>query len=269
MKAKTILIVSVLAGLLAFWLTHRYLAGERDRLQAGVQRVKVIVAQSDLPAGATLRAEDLALKSVDRGAVGGQAVLPEETDLILGKKLRFGLRRFDPLLWAYVDAPERLRGGLAPAIQPGLRAVSLAIGGDAAVSGLVQPNDRVDILGTFTFPARNRPGQMETVTLTVLQDVSVLATGQRLARGEVFGGAAEGARGGAGYSMVTFEVTPREAELLVFAQALRGNLTMTLRHPDDPSFERTLPEVNFDVLEQSLPELNLFRQRNLRHKREL
>jgi Flp pilus assembly protein CpaB len=72
-----------------------------------------------------------------------------------------------------------------------------------------------------------------------------------------------------GYSSVTFEVTPREAELLVFAQHMRGQLTLSLRHPEDVTFERALPEVNFQYLEKSLPEINLNRQREIRNKIEL
>ena len=185
----------------------------------------------------------------------------------LGKRLRYAMRRNDPLLWSFVDLPEHMRGGLAPMIQPGMRAISLSIGGDAAVSGHVQPNDRVDILGTFSFPSRRDPAQMESVTLTLLQDVSVLATGALLARFEPGRGPVFEGRTG-GYSTVTFEVTPREAELLVFAQHTRGQLTLSLRHPEDMGFEPELPDVNFEHLEQHLEEYNRYRQRVIRRKQE-
>jgi hypothetical protein len=35
------------------------------------------------------------------------------------------------------------------------------------------------------------------------------------------------------------------------------------------SFEKDLPEIDFKHLESKLPELNLYRQRNIRHKRDL
>jgi pilus assembly protein CpaB len=160
----------------------------------------------------------------------------------------------------------RDRYGLAPAIALGMRAVSMPVSADAAVAGLIQPGDRVDILGTFALPARNGvPGELENVTLTVLQDVSVLATGQQLAKAE-FGGRMGRTRS---YSTVTFEVTPREAELLVFAQTVEGELTLTLRNPEDQSFEKEVPEINFEQLESSLPGLNLYRQKEIRHKPDL
>ena len=77
-------------------------------------------------------------------------------------------------------------------------------------------------------------------------------------------------RGNSGnYSTLTFEVTPREAELLIFAQGERGRLTLTLRNPDDVGFEKILPEVNFQHVEKSLPDLNDYRQKTVRHKTNL
>ena len=72
--------------------------------------------------------------------------------------------------------------------------------------------------------------------------------------------------GNSSYSTVTFEVTPREAELLIFAQGTQGRLTLTLRNPDDVGFEKILPEVNFQLVEKSLPDLNDYRQKTIRHK---
>ncbi len=267
MKQRAVLLIAVLVGMLAFALTHRYLQAERDKIYAGAEKIKVIVALRDLPAGSVLSADVLGMKSVFKSAVGGQAVLPEDLNTIIGKRLRYLVRQNDPLLWSAVDIPERLRYGLSPMIKPGMRAISLAIAGEAAVSGLVQPNDRVDILGTSTMPSKTAPGQMEVVTLTLLQDVLVLATGTRLARPE--GGYQSAFEGRpTSYSSVTLEVTPREAELLVFAQNMKGQLTLALRNPEDVSFEKDLPSVNFQHLQTKLPELNLLRQRTIWNKRE-
>ncbi len=266
-----ILVFSVLAGLLAFWLTARYI-GEKmkevDRLKAELyaeaEQIPVVVAYRDIPAGTVLRAEDLARKSLFRAAVTENTVLPEDFSMVLGKKLRYRILREEPLLWNYIDMPYQPGTGLAPMINPGLRALSISVNSPSSVSGLVQPNDRVDVLGTFTFPSKTSPGEIETLTLTMLQDVTILATGQQLARAQ--GARDTRVRSGGGYNTVTFEVTPREAEMLVFAQTMRGNLTLSLRNPTDVSFERDLPEINFDHIEQHLEDLNLFRQRTIRHK---
>ncbi len=271
MKQRIVLIVSVVVALLAFWLTREYFQArlgdiekERERLLLSERRADVVAAKRALPEGTVLLKKDLAVKSTLAREVGKNTVLPENLDQLLGKKLKYSMDAEETLLWSYVDVPFRPGSGLAPTIAPGMRAISMSIGGSAGVSGLVQPNDRVDVLGSFSFPSRKNPQQMEWVTLTVLQDVTVLATGQTL--GKQIGEGNDRVRSSAGYSTITVEVTPREAELLVFVENIRGHLTLSLRNPSDVTFERDLPEINFDMLEKELPELNAHRQEKIRRK---
>ncbi len=267
MKQKAVLIASVIVGLLAFWMTHQYLQGERDRLFKDAEEVEVLAATRDLTAGAVLKSGDVGKITIFRrkGGLIDDYILLKDLDKIIdrNRKIRWPVDQRKALTWSNVEMPQVARG-LAPIIKPPLRAVSIAVGGEAAVSGLVQPNDHVDILGTFSFPSRSGGKEMENVTLTLLQNVTVLATGQRLGKQE-FEEGDRLLRGGA-YSTVTFEVTPREAELLVFAQTVQGRLTLTLRHPEDMSFEKNLPEVNFQHIEKNLPELNAYRQDTILHK---
>lgn len=265
-KQKIVLVASIVIGLIAFMLTNKYLRDERARLYEGAHRIPIIVAARALPAGTVLQFEDLALSQVFASAVGQNVFGPDDQNLVIGKRLRFPLTRGEPLWWSHVDLPEHGEGGLASMIRSGLRALSIPIAGPAAVSGLVMPGDRVDILGTFTFPSRTHEGELESVTLTMLQDVSVLATGQQLARDISLGGMEPR---GSSYSMITFEVTPREAELLVFAQHVRGQLHLSLRHGEDVHFERDLPSVNFEHIENHLEEYNRYRQQYIRMRREL
>ena len=258
MKNKLIMAVAVLVAGLAFLMNWSYLRKERDALYEGAVKVKVIVAKRDLPAMTELMIEDLALRDEFRSAVGRNAFREDDLDSLLGKKLKYPVKRLDPLLWSQVDMPRQVRNGLSQAIEKGKRAVSLSIAGAPAVSGLVQPNDNVDIIGTFTFPSRINPKQVESVTLTLMQNVSVIATGARIAGQE-----SSRRDGQGGYSTVTFAVTPREAELLVFAQQTRGQLYLSLRNPEDRNFEEELPSVNFDYIETVLKELNEKRQEEI------
>lgn len=133
-----------------------------------------------------------------------------------------------------------------------MRAVSINVSGAASVSGMVKPNDHIDVLGTFTFPnAKN--GELELVTLTILQNVTVLATGKdRTKSGQ--------ANPNASYNTVTLEVTPREAEMLAFAEQIKGRLTLALRNPSDLYYEKTLPKVDFSKIQTEIESLNQLRQ---------
>jgi len=274
MKEKIILAVSLLFGIAALLLTTQYLKSkeadfneEIAKIYAGAKKVKVVVASQSIPGGTIISKNDLALSSVFQSAAGSHAITAEDFRSILGKKTLFPLKRGDVVSWAFIEGGLPTGGGLSSLITPGLRAISISVGGASAVSGMVQPKDNVDVLGTFAFPSQESPGQMETVTLSVLQDVTVLATGQKIARQSL---AQRNSRyNSSGYNTVTLEVTPREAELLVFAQKMKGSLTLALRHPTDVTWKRDLPAVNFDLLQNELPAINLERQRNIRHKKDL
>lgn len=257
MKNKLILVVAVLVGILAFWLSALYLDRELKKIYAGAEEIVVIAAATELPAMTVLEYDDLGTKTVYKRAVGENVFLPEDAERLVGKRLRIRVGKGEPIRWSQVDMPRDVASGLAPVINKRSRAVSLSISGAAAVSGLVKPNDHVDVLGTFTFPSRTNPQQVESVTLTLMQDVTVLATGQKLARQATEEGNIQQQ---GGYSTVTFEVSPREAEILVFAQQTRGQLYLTLRNPNDISRQQELPSVNFDYLEAVLKELNAKRQ---------
>ena len=266
MKQKTVLIFSLIAGLVAFLLTRQYFAAkahqlekERERLFAGVHMVRVVASLRDLPVNTVLRREDLGEKQSLDHDVSKNTVLPDDAEQIIGKKLKYSIERGNTLFWSDVDVPYRAGGGLGAIITPKMRALSINVSGAAAVSGLVQPNDRVDVLGTFYLPGKNGT-ELEAITLTLLQDVTVLAVGQRTAR------LGENLDRGGGYSMVTFEVTPRETELLVFTETMKGRLTLALRNPGDVSYERDLPSLDFDQVQKMLPDLNQYRQITIRQK---
>ena len=268
MKQKSILIIAILAGLIAFWLTGQYLRHEHERMLGEAKRIFVIVANSDLPAGSILKNTDLAKAAVFQSSVGSRAILPDSVLDIVGKKLLFNISRGDPIQWSDIDVPAQGTAGLAEMINLNMRAVSIPVDAIASVSSMVKPNDHVDILGTFMFPSATVTGGVETITLTVLQDVTVLATGQALAN-QIPAPGVRAERAPRSYSAITFEVTPREAELLVFAQTVRGRLTLALRNPADVTFITNPPTINFEHLQKKLPELNIIRQRDIRHKKDI
>jgi pilus assembly protein CpaB len=271
MKEKLVPIVSVVVGLLAFGLTWKYLhdndkalQAELQRIYRGAQQIKVMVTTSDIPKGTVLKRQDLDRRPEYMRIVGDRAVMHKDGLSLLGKKTTRSLDKGEWIAWSDIEGGVSAVHGLAPIIKPGMRAISLSVGGASAVSGMVQPDNRVDVLGTFSFPSKTEPGQMETVTITVLQDVTILATGQKLAKTRE---AKQRYSRSGSYSTVTVEVTPREAELLVFAQQTQGRLTLSLRNTDDGTYESNLPDVNFNHLQNSLKELNTFRQKNIRYKR--
>lgn len=113
------------------------------------------------------------------------------------------------------------RGFLAAVLEPGMRAVSVAIDEATGNAGLVFPGDRVDLVLTQRFEGRDQ--EAGAASEIVLQDARVLAVGQRLSPAS-----AERELPDARARTVTLEVTPEGAKRVALAQQL-GTLVLSLR----------------------------------------
>ncbi len=270
MKQKIILLVALLAGIAAFILSKQNFEGFKTRFQAQFAKRQVIAAARNLPIGTTITMADIGNANVFAQSISGRAVLPDDYTEVIGKKTRTFINDGQPLLWSDIDMPGGGYGGMAGVVRLGERAVAVPVDTVAAVSGHVKPNDHVDIIGTFSFPGATgktaaTPGAQQlsdTVTITILQDVTILATGQLMSRRPSEMEGPGGDRFGSQYSSVTVAVTPREAEMLVFAQQ-KGKLSLALRNREDVSVEQQLENVDFQMLEKNFNELNRLRQQRL------
>lgn len=262
MKQKIVLIIALGMGLLAFALTRAFLKSERDAIYKDAKRVSILVAREDLPANTVLSSQNIRSADVFETGLSRQVFRADSQRFVLGKTLRYPLTKGSPIDWVHVGANnlDELTG-LARTIRSGMRAISIPVSGESAVSGLVRPNDTVDILGTFSFMDELNPGEMKTVTFTVLQDVTILATGQETARAEL---EISSTNRRSSYNTVTISVFPEEAELLAFAMNVKGSLTLSLRNPDDVSVMEQTPPIDFQALQRDLPRLNEKRQNILR-----
>ena len=265
-KQNIVLIAAVICGLVAAVLANTWLQGKnreyrllREALIGKVEKTEVVVARRTLPKGTVIQISDIGTRKVFKNGLHSGAVPPENYERLIGRKLANTLEEASPILWSDIEGGQATARGLSSDIRTGMRAVSIAVSGANAVSGLVLPNDTVDVLGTFVFGSENDLTASDLVTLTVLQNVTVLATGTDTAKT-----LATSSRAVGGYSTVTLEVTPREAEILVFAQQMKGRLTLTLRNPTDVTNEKELPRIDFKKIEGELQQLNDYRQSTIR-----
>ncbi len=266
MKQKAVLIIAIALGAAAFLLTHLYLKAEQEKLYANATKVTVVIAREDMPVGTVLTTSNTATTDFFAAGLGSDVFKAEQRNVVLGKSLEFPVRKGNPLRWHHLGTNLNQLTGLAPTVPSGMRAISIPVSGETAVSGLVRPNDKVDILGTFSFLSETNAAELETVTFTVLQEVTVLATGQETARQEL---AITSSRRSSSYNMVTIAVFPEEAELLAFAMNVKGSLMLSLRNPNDISTKDDTPPIDFQALQRELPRLNARRKEANRRRRGL
>jgi len=217
-------------GLAAVMLLRQYLGQqrqaveqERRRLAADYQApIEVVVAAKDLTAGVALEPSHLKMAPVPEKFVQPYAV--RSPDELLGRLTLAPIAEDEQVLLNKVrraeEAPPR-DATLAGLMPKGKRAVTIAVDAITGVGGFVRPGDKVDILWTIQIP---QPGQSQgqVVTMTLFQEVPVLAVGQ-----ETVGRARQQAERSADYT-VTLALNPQETSFLLFARE-QGKIQLSLR----------------------------------------
>jgi pilus assembly protein CpaB len=135
-------------------------------------------------------------------------------------------------------AGENAGSGMQSLIPPGMRAVSVRVNEVIGVAGFVVPGTRVDVLLTG-----NPSGATDQQTTTVLENVAVIATGQKLERNT------------AGEPQVTPVITllvsPDDAQKLTLATT-QGKIQLALRNPLDTK-QQELSTVSAGTLYKGVP----------------
>lgn len=183
---------------------------------------RVLVAASDLPAGTLVQPTHLRWRAwpADDGLEKTYVVEGDRgAEEFAGAVVRQGLRAGEPVTAGRLVKPGD-RGFLAAVLNPGMRAVSVAINGVTGIGGLVFPGDRVDLI--LTQRVKNPDGgdgPDRRASETVLSDVRVLAMDQRT----------NDQKGEAKVAQIaTLEVSTRQAEAVTLAVEI-GHLSLSLR----------------------------------------
>ena len=180
----------------------------------------VIVAANDLQVGSKLQDGDIRQVKVP------VSVLPPNfyklKSQVLGRGVILPVQKGEFLLPSKLAA-ENAGSGLPSLIPAGMRAVSVRVNEVVAVAGFVVPGTRVDVLLTG-----NPGGANEQQTTTVLENVAVIAAGQKLER--------NAAGEPQTTPVITLLVSPDDAQKLTLASS-QGHIQLALRNPIDTKKE--------------------------------
>jgi len=223
-KGRAPLVIGMVLGLLAGLMAWVALSSKEKEIKRGWNLQEVVVAAEEITEGTKLEISQLAKRMMPEQFVTKSTIKPKDVDKVVGQVVVVNLHEGDPLQWSQFQENRGFEH-LSNVIPKMGRAISIKLSPEAAVGNWVRPNDHVDVLGTFRDPVS---GQM--VTITLLQNVVVLATGKLTSATNV-NLVPENDRN---YSNATIAVLPEDAEIMVLAQDL-GALYMSLRNPEDMS----------------------------------
>lgn len=257
MARKKLLIAAVIVGLFAALSVYFYVQEQQEEVQQYVGEEfteEVIVAAVDIPAGESLKEEHVTTEDVPEEFLPANPLMAQDVDIYLGQPVAEDIDAGAMVLTSDFAVAEEQMTTLSTRVPPGERAMTIPVDTISGVAGLLQPGDRVDIMGTFPIHEEDEMVP-ETgisqgyVTMSLLQNVTLLAVGQSITAGGEDDGHASS------YSNVTVSLTPAEAELMLIAQT-RGELDLLLRNREDmehvPVNQRTLRDVleELDVINE-------------------
>ena len=205
--------LALAVGLLASYMVLNQLKNFHGGNQLMLQ---AFVAAHDIEIGAKLQDSDLRLASFPQSSTPSDAF--SRKSHLLGRGVVLPISKGDFILPNKLAA-EDAGSGLPSMIPPGMRAVSVRVNDVVSVAGFVQPGTRVDVLSTGNEASGN-----ERQTITVLENVAVIAVGKNLDRNSPSDATPA--------PVITLLVSPSDAQKLTLAST-EGRIQLSLRNPLD------------------------------------
>jgi pilus assembly protein CpaB len=211
MKSKTVilLVVAAVCGLVASYMTSRYLASQNAK-------VTVLVAKDKIAGYTALKQPEqlFDMEERPRNEVPKNAVV--NMDAAKDQVINKGLDKGDIL--SSENILDKSKVGIEVSIPPGFRAVGVRTTQEAVVGGFVLPGSYVDVIHT------GRGNKDEVKAQMILQKILVLAVDTMEKRPDD--------RSAVVSTTVSLLVTPEEATVLAAAQNT-GVITFSLRSKQD------------------------------------
>lgn len=229
-------VIALLFGGLAYFGSQRYLAESTAAIEAQWRSryspVKVLVFARDLPAGHTLRADDLARREVPAAFVPAGSIDESALEQALARQLLIAVGAGEPISTTQLASPDGRT--LAARLQAGTRAMTVPVDDISSQAGLIRPGDRVDLL---LAEERTEESERCLSVSPLMQSLNVIATGQYQqdplrAESARLEPSQRGPTREMQYSTLTFDVSPEQAQKLALALRV-GELIPMLRAVDD------------------------------------
>ena len=233
--------ISVGAAMFAMFLLYSYTQQKSADLtkEFGAKQV-VVIAGQDINEMETI--DETMLQTVDRPVHFIEPQAYTDPEDAVGQIALAPIKKGEQVLQSKTIKPGPLTG-LSLQVSPSKRAVSIPVNEVNAVAKLLNPGDRIDILAALDV---GKGPAMHREIKTLLQDVTILATGARVANELPVLHEKQGKddflknlRGDLNFATITIEASPEESQDIIFLLSTSpGSIFLTLRHPSDHQKKR-------------------------------
>ncbi len=216
---RTTLVIALVLAVGAGWLTLNYLSSIQRSSAINNEPRQIVVASQEIPARVPITPAMLTTATRPAAAIEPDAFT--DPSKVVGALSLITIPAGGSITLSKVGHPSDMP--LPVRLQPGSRAVSIPIDKVKAVSGLIEPGDRVDVIA---IPPKT--GDSPPPAATILRGIRVLAVGPLLENSS-----ATPAPENQVSTTITLEVTPKQADLLEMAD-VNTNIRLALRSPREP-----------------------------------
>jgi len=246
------LVFAVVMGLVAVGLLRQYVSQQRQTLEQERKKllssypepIQVVIAGKDISEGVPLEPSLLSTTQVPERFIQPYAV--RAAGEVLGLITLTPIAEGEQILLNKLRRPDTApKDATLSALTPkGKRAVTIGVDVITGVGGFVRPGDTVDVLWTLQVP---QPGQSqgEVVTMTLFQEVPVLAVGSEIA------GRSKSKQEASPEYTVTLALTPQETSFLLFARE-QGRLQLSLRARAEDKGSVAVAPANMNALMETM-----------------
>ena len=261
----TKIIIAIALAIAVVLFNFMYIQSVKQQYESG-DFAWVVFAKEDVGQFKVVGPEDIEVRRVDaKVAAGNMLSLPGKElsmggDAYLRNQVQYHITRSALPEGAIINqamVAQNLDEAFSRKIPANYRAVTIAVGDETGVAGLIRPNDRIDLIGIFNVQAgMNNAGRpIEGLyTQTILQDVEVLAVGKDAGIGlseELAQNPLAASEQFSKPTSLTVAVSPQQAQVLIHVRNA-GTLSASLRPgPYDPSEGSVVlkPITDTDVLD--------------------
>lgn len=252
-KPRAVFIISGVAVIVAFVAAlsvYNYMVTQEERLERmkkeALATEDVLVAAVEIATGTVLSPASVRTVEWPKANMPPGAV--QTTADAAGRVALLTLKPGDPITEAKLIPIEGPPGVLSYKIPAGHRAMTVGVDQVSGVAGFITPGNKVDVVLTL------RPeGMKESISMIILQDVPVLATGQIIEQ------PIEGKP--QVVPTVTLDLSPEDAEKLALASD-QGRLQLLLRKAGETGEIRTVGA----TIEKLLPAVKKAKKKKARKK---
>lgn len=235
-------VVSLVIAVLAVAMIWSFVNQQKSSLLELATPQKVVVANQDINELTTIDETMLRVDSVPQTYI--QPGTYSDIQDILGLVTTVPIKKGEQILQNKLLF-EETQTKVSARVSKGKRALTVPVTDVHGVGRLIKPGDRVDLLSSIDYGQGDRE---QREVKTVLQDILVVATGRNIiasvptetVKDPITGKEVKrDLRKDTKYTTVTLEVTPEEAQGIVFLLTSgEGSVFLALRNPDDRSIEK-------------------------------